>query len=232
MILFRLRGLTLEIVFRSHNVEYEIWKRKANNERNPLKRRYMHVLSNRIRTFEVSVLHACDLMVNVSERDEEILRNHGFQKPSITIPSGINIQDYQCQDSPDSGKICFIGALDWMPNQEGLLWFLEKVFPDLRKELPDTELYVAGRNAPDDLVRKIQVPGVVYHGEVDDAHEFMKHSRILIAPLLSGSGIRIKILEGMALCKAIVTSSIGAEGIYAVHDEHLLIGDDAATFRS
>ena len=220
-----------KIVFRSHNVEYEIWKRKAQSEKNPLKKWYMNVLYKRIRRFEIAVMLSSDLMVTVSERDEEILRSHNFNKPSISIPSGINVNDYRCQKAPVEKKICFIGALDWMPNQEGLLWFIDNVLKDLSLEIPGVELHIAGRNAPDELVKKFKVPNVVFHGEVEDAHQFLEISKILIAPLLSGSGIRIKILEGMALCKAIVTSSIGAEGIYAEHNIHLLIADDAKSFQ-
>jgi len=220
-----------KIVFRSHNVEYEIWQRKAQNENNRIRRAYLNSLFKRIRRFEINVMMSCDLMVTVSERDEQILRNHNFTGPSITVPSGIHIRDYQCKPVPQNEKICFIGALDWMPNQEGILWFIEKVFGEIVKRAPGTELHIAGRNAPEDLIRKLNVPGVIYHGEVDDAHKFLKTSNILIAPLLSGSGIRIKILEGMALCKAIVTSSIGAEGIYAEHDIHLIIADDEVSFR-
>jgi len=220
-----------KIVFRSHNVEYEIWQRHAKNERNLLKRWYMGVLHRRIRKFEIAVMQGCDLMVTVSERDEAILRSHHFNRPSITIPSGINVRDYRCRMVPAGRKICFIGALDWMPNQEGLLWFIDHVLRDLADELPDVELHIAGRNAPPDLEKKLKVANVVYHGEVEDAHQFLGISHILIAPLLSGSGIRIKILEGMALCKAVVTSGIGAEGIHAEHQRNLLIADDARAFK-
>lgn len=219
------------VVFRSHNVEYEIWQRKAENERNPFKRWYLNLLSRRIRRFELAVMLGCDLMVTVSERDERILRTHGFGKPSLTSPSGIRVSDYPCRMVKSNGRICFIGALDWMPNQEGVLWFTEHVFRDLQRERPGTELHVAGRNAPPGFEKKLKAPGVVFHGEVEDAHAFLERSNILIAPLMSGSGIRIKILEGMALCKAIVTSSVGAEGLDAEHGRHLMVADDAGRFR-
>jgi glycosyltransferase involved in cell wall biosynthesis len=122
-----------------------------------------------------------------------------------------------------------LGALDWLPNQEGLLWFLKEIWPVVHKDHPDTSFYIAGRNAPD-FISRIDQPGVVFLGEVDDAYAFMNGKAIMVVPLLSGSGMRIKIIEGMALGKIIVSTPLGAEGIPVDHGENIMIAGSADGF--
>ncbi len=132
---------------------------------------------------------------------------------------------------PESFETVFhLGALDWFPNQEGLLWFVEKVWPLVNSQMPDAKFIIAGRNAPDWLTEKILRPGVEFVGEVPNSTAFMKKHAIMVVPLLSGSGIRIKIIEGMSVGKTIVTTQIGMEGIDAVHDKDILIADKAGDF--
>ena len=132
-------------------------------------------------------------------------------------------------DKPEFPSVFHIGALDWSPNQEGLDWFIKRIWPRLNKKYPKLKFYIAGRNAPG-YIRNINKPNVVFLGEVDDAYQFMAGKSIMIVPLLSGSGMRIKIIEGMALSKSIVSTSIGAEGIGVTHDQNIIIADDPEYF--
>ena len=218
------------IALRAHNLEHEIWKRKWMNEKNPLKKRYIRNLSHRIKKLEIWVLNSVDMLVAISHRDEELLKKLSPGIKSVTIPTGFNCTDYHPSPIPDTKDIFFIGALDWGPNQEGLQWFLKEVFHLLLKENPNLGFHIAGRNASDTFISKIAHPAITFHGEVENASQFMAEHMIMTVPLLSGSGIRIKILEGMALGKCIVTSSIGAEGIPAIDGKHLLIANDSVTF--
>ena len=102
------------------------------------------------------------------------------------------------------------GVVDWFPNQQGLLWFLDNCWSQIRHQNPDLQLFVAGRNAPQWLIEKLNVSGVVYVGEVENAYDFMAQHTIMIVPLLAGGGMRIKILEGLAYGKVIVSTSIDA----------------------
>jgi glycosyltransferase involved in cell wall biosynthesis len=154
------------------------------------------------------------------------LLNPGLK--SISIPTGIDIKNYKVTNPQNQKDICFIGALDWAPNQKGLIWFIKEVLPFLQKN--NIKLHIAGRNAPRDFVSKLDIPSIVYHGEVDDAKKFISSFRILVVPLLTGSGIRIKILEGMALERCIITTSVGAEGLPVVDGEHLFITNEGKVF--
>jgi glycosyltransferase involved in cell wall biosynthesis len=119
--------------------------------------------------------------------------------------------------------------MNWIPNAEGIRWFLESVWTDVRYEFPDLNIHLAGRMMPDWLLN-IRQPGVIIEGEVPDAHQFISSHSVMIVPLFSGSGIRIKIIEAMAAGKAIITTSIGAEGINYVPGHHLLIADNKEQF--
>ena len=217
-----------KITLRAHNVESEIWKRKTLKTRNPITKLYLGNLSNRIEKLEIRTVDSCDVIVAISERDRSHLLNSATT-PSITIPTGLNPHRYPTPKAPEFPSLFFIGALDWMPNQEGINWFLEVVFSKLRDKLPTIQLHIAGRNAPEWLVNNFlsqKKNGIVYHGEVDSAYEFMNKYAIFISPLFTGSGIRIKILEGMMMKRAIIATTIAAEGIPASDQENIFISDD------
>ena len=126
-------------------------------------------------------------------------------------------------------SLSFIGSLDWMPNLEGLTWFLENVWQRVIKKHPNIALHIAGRNTPDEWLKKT-IPNVTIHGEVEDAREFITAHPIMIVPLLSGSGMRVKILESMALSRVTITTTLGLEGIDAEADTEVLIADTAEDF--
>lgn len=217
-----------KISLRSHNVEHEIWDRRWKNERNFLLRNYFKNLAKRVRDLEKRVLKEVDILVAISEKDRMNLSAYNGKIKSIYIPTGINIAEYNPEFNEKCRDIFFIGALDWAPNQEGLRWFLNEVIPHLATH--DIRLHIAGRNAAEDFLTDFTHPLLVYHGEVEDALEFMRSYHVMVVPLLTGSGMRIKILEGMALGKCIVTTSIGAEGIPAKDEFNIFIADEGKLF--
>ncbi|MDQ3017884.1 MAG: glycosyltransferase family 4 protein, partial [Bacteroidota bacterium] len=125
--------------------------------------------------------------------------------------------------------LCFIGSLDWVPNIEGLEWFLSNCWPLINKNWPGITLHIAGRNTPKNL-SELRLPNVIIHGEVDDATAFISSHSVMIVPLFSGSGMRVKIVEGMFLGKAVISTSLGKEGIEGDHMTDLLIANDVDEF--
>lgn len=218
-----------KIAYRSHNIEHEIWQRIVNNT-NGIKKIYLKNLSKRIFAFEKAAVNQYDLLIPISERDEQHLNLLGNSKPSLVIPAGIDYSP-QTEKYPDfEMDLFFIGALDWVPNQEGLKWFLERCFPSIIEKLPDVRFKIAGRNAPKGFIEKLIHPRIDFLGEIDDASLFMKQNGIMIVPLFSGSGMRVKIIEGMSNSKSIVTTSVGCEGINAENGKHIFISDDPIAF--
>ena len=224
-------GSNARVSFRAHNVEHQIWKRKAANEKVLLKRWYLSNMAARLERYEMGVLRQTDCLVAISPLDETYFRDKGAGQPAITIPTGFSMQSYPSSPLPSEPSLFFIGALDWIPNQEGLKWFLEHVFDPLCAEVPDIRFHVAGRNAPESFEKLVKKEQIIYHGEVEDARAFMQSYRVMVAPLLTGSGIRIKILEAMALGRPVVTTSIGIEGIPAENKREVMVADDPQLFK-
>ena len=225
------KNSTAIISYRAHNIEHEIWKRTAEQTTSFFKKKYVKILTNRIKKLEKKFINKYDLLIPITERDGEKLNKMGNLKPSLTIPTGVNINDYITDNSiTEKNSIFHIGSLDWSPNQEGLLWFIDNCWTKIQEEKPEIKFYIAGRNAPEWFVNRIKHKNIVFLGEVDDAHKFMNSKSIMIVPLLSGSGMRIKIIEGMALSKAIISTSIGVEGIPATNNENIIIADKAVDF--
>ncbi len=222
---------TAKIVYRAHNIEHEIWERTARITKG-IKKWYLRNLSKRIRRFEGSFINKYDLLVPITSRDGDMLNRMGNTKPVQVSQTGIDVSKFTANKSGsvEYPSLFHIGALDWSPNQEGLIWFLENCWPAILKQKPEIKFYIAGRKAPEWLKSKLVQPNIFFEGEVDDAHEFMRAKAIMIVPLLSGSGMRIKIIEGMALGKTIVSTSIGTEGINTSHNMDILIADNAKEF--
>ncbi len=219
-----------KIVYRAHNIEHEIWNRTAAMA-NGFEKWYLKNLSKRIKRFEKNQLNKYDLLVPITERDGIILDKLGNKKPRHVSQTGIDssmlIPNSKNLEHP---SLFHIGSLDWAPNQEGLIWFLDNCWNDIHEKYPELKFYIAGRNAPVWFQRKLGLPNVVYKGEVDDAYKFMNSKSIMMVPLNSGSGMRIKIIEGMALGKPIVTTTIGTEGISTTSGENIIVAQDKQGF--
>lgn len=220
------------IVLRAHNVEHEIWERVAEKS-NPLKKWYLQKITPRLRQYEIEHLNEYDLVVGISERDVQQFRALGLHKPATVTPIGLDCRDYRADASSFSRplSLSFIGSLDWMPNQEGLRWFLDEVWsPVLAPAFPELTFHIAGRTAPRWL-RELKMQRVVFHGEVPSSPDFLNQHSVMVVPLLSGGGMRAKILEGMAVGKVVLSTGVGMEGIDARHRKECLLADTAEEFR-
>ena len=221
-----------KIAFRAHNIENEIWKRRADQSKNPLMRYYFRVLSQRILRVEKSMISRADLVIPISQRDLDHIRDMGLSRPSKICPAGLDIKTYPDPATVSDISLFYIGALDWGPNTEGLDWFFANVWKRITDMHPGIELHIAGRNADYYFKRKKETVGIIVRGEVDNAHEFINNHSVMIVPLFSGSGIRVKILEGMLLGRTVITTPVGAEGLDVTDNKNILIASTADEFIS
>jgi glycosyltransferase involved in cell wall biosynthesis len=223
-----------KISIRAHNIEYEIWKRIADNSYNPLMRIYHRSLSNRVKEFELKYFPMADVILAITQRDAAHIQRLGIDTPVHIIPAGIDLDKIDMRKhSSDFPNLFHLGALDWAPNLEGLKWFLKNVWAEVLTEIPDIQLHIAGRNASAKTEKCLKgQANVIYHGEVEDAYRFMREHAIMIVPLLSGGGMRIKILEGMALSKTIISTAVGAEGMDYTEGKNILIANTKQEFVS
>jgi glycosyltransferase involved in cell wall biosynthesis len=217
-------------VLRSHNIEHLIWHRIAINERNPLKRYYLRHLFLTLKNYELEMLRKTDGIVAITPTDAAFFEKHSGKTPVISIPFGIELGKYKVPvGQPATTDLFHIGSMNWYPNEEGIIWFLSKVWPLLTQELPSLKFYLAGREMPDWL-KNLNSTNVEVVGEVPDALEFMHNHAVMVVPLFSGSGIRIKIIEAMAAGRAVISTEIGAEGIPITHGENILIANTVDEF--
>lgn len=214
------------VVLRAHNVEHRIWERMAAKTSNPLKKWYLGFLAKRLKEYELDILQQFDGIAAITEDDKKYFLDNGI-KPAIEVfPLGIDSAQYKVAKPKEVEfpSLFHLGSMDWMPNEEGIKWFLEKVWIKVHTAYPELKLYLAGRNMPDWLAN-LDMEGVVIDGAVENARDYMSKKGVMIVPLLSGGGMRVKIIEGMALGKAIVSTTIGAEGINYTNGENMLIAD-------
>ncbi|HOY16304.1 MAG TPA: glycosyltransferase family 4 protein [Haliscomenobacter sp.] len=204
------------VVMRSHNVEFAIWERIIANTAPGLKRQYLRHLTHKLRRFEIAQLKKYDLLATVSAHDLAEFKRLGYQGYHLVAPIGLDLDRYPVPESDvlQPLSLGFIGSLDWMPNQEALEWFIQKVWPLLRRHFPELVFEIAGRNAPAHFLKN-KVPGIKFTGEVPDAAAFMAAHPISLAPMRSGSGIKVKVLEAMALERVVLGTTIALEGIPA-----------------
>ena len=221
------------VVLRAHNIECEIWERRARACRNPLKKWYLKLLARRLRKYEIEHLNQYDGIAAITQRDSDQFKGLGCKIPMTEIPIGIEylkeqeiLGDIQGTAHP---KLFHLASMDWMPNREAIEWFLDNIWPKVTQLHPHLHLFLAGNNMPDHLIN-LRLENIHVEGFIPDAHAYMADKEIMIVPLLSGSGMRVKIIEGMALGKTIISTSIGAEGINYKPNEHLLIADDTSSF--
>jgi len=218
------------VVLRAHNIEHKIWERIADNCQNPFKKLYLNHLYRALKRFEIGILNKMDGIVAITPVDARNLDRLSHSTNIISIPFGINLDTLPERPvQPDKPSLFHIGTMNWYPNEESIKWLIEEVWPLVSKRLPELELHLAGRYMPEWLL-KLDVPHITVDGEVPDVWEYMQRFSIMVVPLFSGSGIRIKIVEAMAAGKAIITTAIGAEGINYENGQHLLIAKDAGSF--
>jgi len=218
------------VVLRAHNIEHKIWQRIAENCTNPIKRLYLNQLYKSLKRFEISILNKMDGIVAITPVDARNFDRLSHSTNIISIPFGINLDSLpEHPVQPADASLFHIGSMNWFPNEEGIEWLMKQVWPQIAQRLPEVELHLAGRYMPEWML-KLSVPRVIVDGEVPDVWEYMQRFSIMVVPLFSGSGIRIKIVEAMAAGKAIITTAIGAEGINYENGQHLIIAKDARSF--
>ena len=248
------------VLLRAHNIEHMIWERVARNCHNPFKKIYLRILSRQLKRFEDRALSAFDGILAISNVDEAYFRTrtttpcvtspYSLDSTSLPMPEGkdavrtndaartdasvrtdVSVRtDASAQTDVSARTNLFsIASMNWEPNIEGIQWFLKRCWPRIRKNHPDLTFRIAGRQMPANW-KSDPSQGIEMVGEVPDAGTFMRENGILVVPLLSGSGIRIKIIEGMSWGKTIVTTSIGTEGIDTRHGQELYIADSPEAF--
>jgi glycosyltransferase involved in cell wall biosynthesis len=215
-------------LLRQHNIEFHIWKTLANTTQFIPKKIYLNFLANRLEKFEKRIIQKFDAVVSITEEDNHFISTQNFKGLQCAIPAGIEIKVNK-DSKLDYHSIYHIGSMEWMPNQEAMAWFHNGIWPKVTSKNKFVKFYMAGKNMAESY-NNWQTTSFKVIGEVEDQNEFIADKSILVVPLKSGSGIRIKTIEAMLANKAVVTTSQGALGLPIMDNEHCLIADDSEQF--
>lgn len=219
-----------KLIYRAHNIEFTVWERLSHSENFIIRRKYLAFLAQRLKAYETDQINRFHQIFAISEPDRQSIIRFGCEIPMKVFPVAIDLEQYQVDKSKTSFPTLFhLGAMDWRPNQEGLEWFLDDIWPDIEKLNKDLRFYIAGKNMQKHFFN-YDSENLIVEGEVFDAVEFMNSKAIMIVPLLSGTGMRVKIIEGMAMKKCIIATTTAAEGINYTNGYDILIADTADEF--
>lgn len=222
-------------VFRSitdHDVSYLKCLSMARKNKNIFLKIFLLLEAMKLKRLERNVFKEVDLGIVVSEQDREVLGNLCSEGNFLVVENGVELDEVHSSGEPqDEKKLMWLGGFDHFPNRQAVLFFLEKVFPLLKREAPDVSLDIIGGGVTKELRRfALNDPRINFTGYVEDPLPYMHRAAVFIAPILSGGGTKLKVLEAMAAGKAVVTTTVGCEGIDGISGRHFIVADDYLDF--
>jgi sugar transferase (PEP-CTERM/EpsH1 system associated) len=215
----------------AHNIEADIWARYYEYERNAVKKWYIKRQAAKVARFEREVFRQADGITAVTQADADRIAALVPGTPVQVVDNGVDLDYFRpAKSAVTAPRLVFTGSMDWRPNQDAVLYFTTEIFPLLRAERPDLEVSFVGRNPPESMRRLSATPGVTVTGTVDDVRPFIRDAAVYIVPLRIGGGSRLKILEALAMGKAVVSTTIGAEGLAVGDEREILLADSPREF--
>lgn len=227
-------GLTLAcpVILFQHNIESQIWKRLADTASHSLKRAYLASQYQRMWRAEKDLSQRFDGIITVSPEDSAFCRaSYGLQRVLGDVPTGVDVEAFQPPSQLiDAPVVGFLGSMDWMPNIDGVQWFVRQVLPKVREQMPQIRLKIIGRNPPASIRSLAADPAIEVTGTVPDVQPHVHNCRLIVVPLLAGGGTRIKIFEAMAMGVPVISTTVGAEGLPVTHGSEIEIADGVEAF--
>lgn len=224
------RGPVPTVLF-EHNVEYLIWKRLCDLETVPWRRALLEIEWRKLRLREAAACRKADLTIAVSEKDRDRLSAMAPEANITWIPTGVDIEYFNPSANQERpAHLVFSGSMDWHPNEDGVRYFVDEILPQIRAEVPHVTFSVVGRNPTPELRALAEAAGAEVSGTLDDIRPAMAAAAVCVVPLRAGSGTRLKIFEALAMGKAVVSTTVGAEGLAIESGEHYVAADGARDF--
>jgi glycosyltransferase involved in cell wall biosynthesis len=215
-----------------HNVESMIARRHFESAKNPVSRLFWWVQWQKMKRYEKETCAKFDGIVAVSEQDKDLLEREFAAKNVFTISTGVDTEFFSPnEDAVEKDSLVFTGSMDWLPNEDAILFFAREILGKIKLRVPGVRLSVVGRNPSRRLVNELKPhPEIEVVGWVDDVRPFISKHALYIIPLRIGGGTRIKVYEAMAMGKAVVSTAVGVEGLPVTTDENVVIADDPESF--
>jgi glycosyltransferase involved in cell wall biosynthesis len=224
-------GLTVPSVLFQHNVESVLWQRLAETETAPWRKLPYRMEARKMLRYERSAIGRFHHVIAVSERDRKEMLNMNPRCPITVVPTGVDTSQYRVAPSAtaDPPRLVFTGSMDWEPNIDAVEYFCQQIWPSLLADFPQARFQIVGRD-PHARVRRLETASVEVTGKVPSIIEYLQAATVVVVPLRIGGGTRLKIFEAMAMGKAVVSTSIGAEGLDVTDGCDLMIADTPKLF--
>jgi glycosyltransferase involved in cell wall biosynthesis len=222
--------LTPTVLFQ-HNVESSLWKRMAATESNPIKRIAFGIEAAKMSRYEGTALRRFHHIIAVSEHDRQQMLEMDPDAQITVVPTGVDTSKFSVAPASTAKppRIVFTGSMDWEPNIDAVEYFCQQIWPGILVQFPNAIFQIVGRK-PHGKVRRLASPSVQVTGTVPSVADYLRDATVVVVPLRVGGGTRLKIFEAMAMGKAVVSTSIGAEGLEVESGRDLILADDATAF--
>ncbi len=218
-------------VLGEQNIDSSIWRRLAREESNPLRKLLFYSQYRSFMSYERRMCPRFDLCVCVSTQDQQELASLCPGTAVELSPNGVDPDYFKPSDAEeDETRLVFIGSMDWQPNEDAVLYFCNRILPQIQVEIPEIKLYIVGSNPTDRVLKLRDMQGVTVTGLVEDVRPYIASAAVFVVPLRIGGGTRLKILQALAMKKAVVSTSIGCEGLDIERNKHLLVADEPQQF--
>lgn len=220
------------VVIDEHNIEYELMERSAKHASSFVRRMHYAVEAKTLKRLESRLLGRCDLTTVTSQRECDLVAAMSPVGRVVVIPNGVDIAEFSPNQQRNEihGRIIFTGSMNYHPNEQAAHYFADSIWPLVLEEVPNATWHLVGAKPPASFKRLAGMTGVSVTGSVAEIQPHLHEASVAIAPLLVGAGTRLKILEALAMGKAVVTTSIGCEGLEVTSGEHLIVADTAREF--
>jgi glycosyltransferase involved in cell wall biosynthesis len=232
--IYNVQNLPMEcrvpVLLNKDDVAHLIVERYLDVERNPLRRTYAALEARKVRRWERDSCERVEIVLACSEVDREVLQRLCPTAKVLVAPNVVDVDHYVHQPQEEPATVLFQGGMDWHPNRDAVEFCAAAILPELRRLVPGVRFRVAGREHPVETRERLTAQGIELTGFVDDIRVEIARATVCVVPLRIGSGTRLKILEAAAMEKAIVSTSIGAEGLRLVDGEEIVIADVPSEF--
>ncbi|HKQ75652.1 MAG TPA: glycosyltransferase family 4 protein [Blastocatellia bacterium] len=214
-----------------HNVESILWGRHAEHEANPIRRIAFKLEAAKMLRYERAAVGRFDHVIAVSEHDRQQMKTMTDPSRISVVPTGVDLTQYRgsAGESAVEPVVIFLGSMDWEANVDAVSYFFREIWQEVKRAVPEARFRIVGRN-PDQRIKQLASDDIEVTGRVESVIEPLREAAVFVVPLRIGGGTRLKIYEAMAMRKAVVSTTIGAEGLDVNHGRDILLADDPQTF--
>jgi len=222
----------VKVIINQHNIEHELLYRTYLSETRWLRKWYNWWESWLVKPIEIEHCQRAEAVLVTSERERLVLKSMLQRSVIEVVPNGVDIEAFQGNSSEQGieGRIIFTGSMSYYPNIHAVHFFAQKCWPYIRAQIPEATWHIVGRQPSPEVMKLAELPGITVTGQVSDMRPYFTEAMVAIVPLHIGGGTRLKILEALAMRKAVVSTSLGCEGLSVVPGKHLLLADQPEAF--